>query len=37
MTDFLSTIVKNGLIIKCVKNKTMWNEFDNASDFQVSV
>ncbi len=37
MTNFLSTIIKNGATIKCIKNNTIWNEFDSASDFQVGV
>jgi len=37
MTDFLSTIIKNKVSIKCIKNNTIWNEFDSASDLQVNV
>ena len=37
MTDFLSTTIKNGTAIKCIKNNTIWNEFDSASDFQIGV
>ena len=35
MTNFLSTIIKNGARIKCIKNNAIWNEFDSASDFQL--